>query len=125
MRLLAAIMTCTLLSGCGAASATTLDPSDDVHCSVLAFYFNGLAKHQGAPREQLRATKVMHEWYAAKMRQIAVERWGDMAGYEKEVGPLLEGVKSDPKAMGDEMLVCTNRAVAAPGFNQFARSLGG
>lgn len=121
----ALVFACALLSGCGGASAATLDPSDDVHCSVLAFYFDGLARHQGAPRDQLRATKVMHEWYAAKMRDVAVERWGDMAGFEKEAGPLLESVKADPQAMADEMLACTDRAVAAPGFNRFARGLAG
>jgi hypothetical protein len=123
MRLLAPIIACTFLGGCGTATAATLDPSDDAHCSLLAFYFNGLAEHQGAPRDQLRATKVLHEWYAAKIRQVAVKRWGDMSGYEKEMGPLLERIKSDPKAMGDELIACTDRAMATPDFNQFALNL--
>lgn len=125
MRVVAATLACTLLSACGAASATTVNPSDDVHCSVLAFYFHGLAEHQGVPRQHLAATKVMHEWYAVKMRQAAVERWGDMAGYEHEVGPLLDSIKSDPKAMEGEMLACVDRATADPAFDQFARLTGG
>lgn len=126
MRLLATpILACTLLSGCGKFHAAPLDPADDVHCSVLAFYFHGRAQHEGAPGDHLRATKVMHEWYAARMRGVAAERWGDMSGFEKEVGPILEAVKEDPKGARDEMVVCTKRAIAAKGFERFAEELGG
>jgi hypothetical protein len=126
MRLLAVpVLALTLLGGCGEAGAANVDPADDVHCSVLAFYFHGFAKHQGVPANQLRATKVMHEWYAAKVRDVAVERWGGTDGFQKEIGPLLEAVKKDPKAMADEMVACTDRAIAAEGFNQFARRIGG
>lgn len=126
MRLFAAaIATCTVLSGCGVAGAATLDPTDDVHCSVLTFYVHGLAQHEKTSSDYRMATKVMHEWYAAKVRLVAVERWGGMAGFEKEVKPLLEAIKSDPKAMTDEALACADRAGADPDFNRFARGLGG
>lgn len=125
MRLFAAqIIACLILSGCGTASAATIDPADDVHCSVVAFYFHGLAKHHGFPDDQQRAAKGIHEWYASKMRQVAVGRWGGMAGFEKEVAPLLETIKSDPLAMRDEMTTCTERAGRDPAFNRFARTQG-
>ena len=122
MRLLAATIACVLLSGCGQASAATIDPADDVHCSVIAFYFHGFAEHHGLPAYQQKAAKGVHDWYAAKMRLVAKERWGDMAGFEKEAGPLLETVKSDPLAMQDEMVACTARAAADPAFEQHARA---
>lgn len=125
MRLLAAqLVACLLLSGCGKANATTVDPADDVHCSVVAFYFHGFAKHHGLPDNQQRAAKGIFDWYSAKMRQVAVKRWGGMAGFEKEVAPLLETIKSDPLAMRDEMTACTERALRDPAFARFARTQG-
>lgn len=126
------MIACMLLSGCGPANATNLESTDlvqvdstnDVHCSVLAFYFNGLAEHRSAPRNQIRATKVVHEWYGAKMRRVAVERWDNWAEFAKETEPVLEAVKSDPAAMRDELLACTDRAIAEPGFEKFASELG-
>lgn len=111
---------CLLLTACGQANATRIDPKNDVHCSVLAFYFQGLAKHQGAPRKQQQATKGLHEWYAAKMRATAAERFKDLAGLEREISPLLEAVKADPKSMADKLGDCAKRAAADPGFDRFA-----
>ena len=124
MRLLGVILACVFLGGCGAASAATVDPADDVHCSILAFYFHGLANHQGVAGDQIEATRVLHEWYAARMRVVAADRWSDTAAYEKEVAPLLERIKSDPQAMADEMLACTDRAIASAGFDEFAFNRG-
>ena len=109
-----------VLAGCSQAKAATVDPTNDVHCSVLAFYFHGFAKHHQAPDNQVRATKGFHDWYAAKMKKAAGERFKDAAVLEKEVGPLLETVKADPLAMRDEMSACADRAAADPTFNHFA-----
>jgi hypothetical protein len=122
MRLTAVTIACVLLSGCGRANAAAIDPTDDIHCSVLAFYFHGFAEHHGFPAKQQKAAKGVHDWYAAKMRLVAKERWGGMAGFEKEAGPLLETVKADPLAMRDEMVACTKRAAADPAFNEHARA---
>lgn len=124
MRLSAIAIASMLLSSCGQANAATLDATDDVHCSVLAFYFQGLAKHHGFPAKQQKAANGLHDWYAAKIRSIAKERWGDMSGFEKEVAPLLQTIKSDPLAMSDEFLACTERAAADPEFSKHARTYG-
>ena len=108
-------------AGCSNATATTLDPSSDVHCSVLAFYFAGLAEHNRAPADQRHATRVMHEWYSAKIRAVAVERWGDMDGMSGEIRPLLEEVKRAPGDMLDELGKCADRAGADPAFDAFVR----
>lgn len=122
MRLPALLAVCIALAGCGQASAAVIDPADDVHCSALAFYFHGFAEHHKFPAAQINAAKGVHDWYAARMRSVAKERWGDMAGFEKEVAPLLEAIKADPLAMRDEMTACTERAAADPAFNQHARA---
>lgn len=118
------IVACMLLIGCGRAAATTIDPADDVHCSVVAFYFQGLTEHAGAPSDQRHAVKALQEWYSAKMRQVAVERWGGLAAAERELAPLLDAVKSDPVAMRDELLACTERAIADPAFAKQGQRLG-
>lgn len=124
MRLLTTIAACSILGACGSVGAAVIDPADDVHCSVVAFHTQGLAKHRGAPADQQRAAWTVHEWYAAKMRAVADERWGGTSGFEKEVAPLLEAVKSDPQHNRDEMMACAERAVADPEFDDFARKLG-
>lgn len=113
------------VAACGNANAAALDPSRDVDCSVLTFYFKGLADHQGAPADQQHALAAMHEWYAVKTRALAVERWGDMEGLAGEVGPLLDAIKRDPMSMLDELAACTERAVEDPDFDRFARTFSG
>ena len=109
-----------ILSGCSSASAATVDPKSDVHCSVLAFYFHGLAKHEGAPADQVAATKGLHDWYAIKMKEVAGERFKDAAVFLREVEPILDAVKADPLSMRDEASACADRAAADPTFNRFA-----
>lgn len=115
-----AILLATISGGCGQATAAAVDPKNDVHCSVLAFYFHGLATHTQASEKQVRATKGLHDWYAAKMKEVADERFKNPAFLQNEVGPVLEAVKADPLAMRDEMSACAERAAADPSFNRFA-----
>ena len=110
------------LSACASAGAVTVDAKNDVHCSILAFYFHGLAKHERAPEDQIRATKGLHDWYAEKMRASSGERFSDLKIMKAEVEPVLETIKADPVAMRDEYSSCADRALADPKFNHFARS---
>jgi hypothetical protein len=108
------------LAACSAAKASMPDPAKDTDCSVLAFYFSRQAAQSAAPPVQKHATRVVHEWYAGKVRNIAVERWGDMAGMDRELGPLLEAVNRDPMAMTDRYMQCIERATGDPNFDAFA-----
>lgn len=121
-RSLFAIACLSALAACGSASASTLDPSDDLHCSVVAFYFKGLAEHKGAPADQLRATAVVDGWYAAKVREIAPTRWKDLDASLTEMAPILEAVKADPMAASDEHMACAKRATEDPSFAAFSNS---
>ncbi len=110
------------LTGCGEASGGVPDASSDLHCSVLAFYFSGYAEHTGAAADQRRALSAVHEWYAAKLRQVAVERGGPDSVLA-EGAPVLEQVKHDPQGALDEFQACSNRALADPAFKGFASAL--
>lgn len=122
-RLLSILPCCILLSGCGQANAVIVDPANDVHCSVVAFYFHGFAKHDGAPKTQQDALRTLHHWYAIKMKIVAGERFKEWANVEREVGPVLEAIKADPRSMRDELGACTDRAAADPLFDGFMREL--
>lgn len=110
------------LCGCTSANAVTIDSNNDIHCSVLAFYFHGLAKHNDAPDDQLRAIKAIQDWYAVKMRSAEGGRYSDPAVMQSEIGPILESVKADPISVRDKAKSCADRAVADPSFNDFAHS---
>ena len=111
-----------VIAGCGEARGTVPDASNDLHCSVLSFYFAGLARHSGAPADQQRATAAIHEWYAAKAREVAAQR-SDPNAVLAEMEPIFEAIKQDPRSMLDELSACTDRAAADPGFDAFARTL--
>jgi hypothetical protein len=109
------------LAACSDAKASLPDPTRDADCSVLAFYFHRQAAESEAPSHQKHAARVVHEWYAARIRKMAVEaRWSGMDDFNREIGPILEAVKRDPMAMTDRYLQCTERAASDPGFDRFA-----
>lgn len=110
------------LSTCASADAVSIDSKNDIHCSVLSFYFHGLAKHNHASDEQVFATKGLRDWYAIKMRSAEGGRYSDPAVIQSEIGPILEAIKADPLSMQDEVKACADRAVADPSFNSFASS---
>jgi hypothetical protein len=110
------------LAACGQASGSALDPSNDLHCSVLAFYFAGFAQHSGAPADQQRGTAALHEWYASKARELVAQR-SDPNAAHAEMGSVLEAIKRDPRSMLDEFSACTDRVAADPAFDAFARTL--
>lgn len=121
--MLTLLITCSLLAACSEAAGATIDTTSDVDCSVVAFYYNGLAAHQGAPADQQGATRVIHEWYAAKLRDIVVKT-GDAQAVLAKAEPVLNAIKRDPKGMAGNLKNCADRAIGDPKFDAFARSQG-
>jgi hypothetical protein len=111
-----------LSTACSSANAVAIDENNDIHCSVLAFYFHGLAKHEGAPAEQVRATKGLQDWYATKLRAVGGGRFSEPAVMQSEIAPILEAIKADPLSMRGKTKACAERASAEPAFDKFARS---
>ena len=106
------------LTSCGQANGRALDPSSDLQCSVIVYYFDGLAEHVGAPTDHKRILSKVNQWYASKVQQLALER----SQADSEMGQasaVLEQVKRDPEAAYDEAAACIDRAVADPAFNGF------
>ena len=97
------------LTACGRANAATPDVSQDVDCSVVAFYFTGLAQQMRVEPTQQRAVAAVHDWYSARVRAMASQEGANEV--LSRAGPILEAVKRDPVNMRDEMAACTDRAV--------------
>lgn len=97
------------IAACGQASAATPDPTNDVDCSVLAFYFKGLGEHTGAPAAQQRSLDKVHGWYAVKLQ--AINQAQGPAAIQARGEPLLEAVKKAPLSMTDAHMACAKRAI--------------
>jgi hypothetical protein len=123
MRYTIVVAAISTLSGCSEAAGAAIDPASDIDCSVVAFYYSGLAAHEGAPVDQQRATKIVHEWYAAKVRDIAVQS-GDPQAVLSKAAPILDVIKHDPKGMAGNLQTCADRAIGDPSFNAFADTQG-
>ena len=111
------------LHACGTPDVI-VDSSDDNHCSLLSFYFSGLAKYADAPDEQQLATKTIFEWYASKERQQA-EREGVETVKRRVLSlePVFDAIKKNPNSMTDELEACSARAQKSIGFTEFARTI--
>jgi hypothetical protein len=97
-------------ASCSQASAVTPDPRNDVDCSVLAFYFNGLGQHRGAPASVQRSLAKVDGWYVQKVQVLTQGRGIDPV--RSRVEPRLEAVKKDPMNMRDAHMACAKRAIA-------------
>src|SRR5688572_30180343 len=93
-RMLFLTLASACLVACAQASAANPDPSQDIDCSVVTFYFSGLAKHEGAEAAQQRALSAVSKWYAAKVETLAKQNGANQV--LNRAGPLLEAVKRDP-----------------------------
>ncbi len=60
-------------------NAVSIDPKSDIHCSVLSFYFHGLAKYNHASDKQVFATRELQDWYARKIRSAEGGRYSEPA----------------------------------------------
>ena len=110
------------LAACSPAAGSTPDVTNDLHCSVVTYYFSDFAERSGAPADQKRATAAVTEWYALKMRERAAQQGGSDT-LMSEAARILEVVKADPVGMADEMTACTERAVSDPAFDGFVSAL--
>jgi hypothetical protein len=110
LRVFLVVLATSGLLGCAQASAATPDPSQDLDCSVVAFYFNGLAKHKGAAADQHHALSTVNKWYATRLQAIAKK--DGVESVLARTGPLLEAVKREPMEMRDELSACTDRALS-------------
>jgi hypothetical protein len=102
-----------------------VDPQQDLHCFVLASYFQDVAARVGAPPSQRHAVAVMREWYAAKAAPEVRAKWGSGDGASGELERISAAIKSNPDAMRPKLAACTERAAADRSFDDFARGYRG
>ncbi len=107
------------LGACSQAAASPVDPANDLHCSVVAFYFSGHPVTKAAPQDQQVAVKRVFDWYSIKVRALAAESGGDSV--LSTAAPVLEAVKKDHLAHREHLLACANRASDDPAFRAWLR----
>ena len=107
---------CSAIGACGSAVAAPIDTANDAHCSVLAYYHDRTVDGDAtSPRGLRRTTEAVHRWYAAKAREIAIERDNAPAVIE-ELRPVLAGVIDDPDRSKALWAECAERATRDPAF---------
>lgn len=105
-----AVVTVLGIAACSSAQASKLNPNDDLHCSVVSFYF---ARSDRTMSDlDARTLFVVSAWYN---KQI-----GNKVDLGK-AGPVLQKVKDDPVAARPVAADCIQRASRDPGFEGFAR----
>lgn len=110
-----------ILAGCSAAAATAPDPSNDVHCFVLATGFLGLAQSGNAPANQRQAAAGIEAWYGVRFDAVVKARGKNSV--LDEASRVAKFMDADFPAAKTAYLACTNRAVSDPAFNDFAAKL--
>ena len=117
------IVTACSAGGCTRGGAV-IDSDNDLHCMVLASYFQDVAERIDAPPSQRHAVAVMKEWYVDKAAPTVRAQWGNGDGARGELERISAAVKKDPEGMRPKFTACTERAAADPSFDRFARSQG-
>lgn len=106
-----------ILSGCSAASATTIDAGNDFHCLGLALAFHGVAQTNDAPEDQQRATGATVDWYLAKSDGYVRAQGKEATA--SEMSALAKMMDADFQSAKTAMAGCAERAAADAGFRQF------
>ncbi len=119
-RYLPMVLASAAMAACSQAAASPVDPQNDIHCSVAAFYFKGHPVTQGSPPNVRYAVDRLFDWYSIKVRALAAERGAESVQSTAE--PVLEAIKRDFLGHREHLTACTDRAVADPTFNAWLRS---
>lgn len=98
------------IAACSSAQASELDANDDLHCSVVSFYF----ARSGPPKsgDDARASFIAAAWYN--------KRVGNKPDLNK-VAPVLQKVKDDAATAQLTAADCIERALRDPAFERFSR----
>jgi hypothetical protein len=97
-------------SACGQASAATIDPSQDLDCSVLSVFMKELGTKVDADPKQKRALAVVHKWYVERT-QPTFQELGEEA-FRAKISPIYEAAKRETiRTATEKHMICAKRAV--------------
>lgn len=97
-------------SACGQASAATIDPSQDLDCSVLSSFMRELGTKVDADPKQKRALAAVHKWYIERT-QPTFQDLGEEA-FRAKISPIYEAAKRETiRTASEKHMICAKRAV--------------
>jgi hypothetical protein len=98
-----------VLAGCASASASAINPSDDLHCAVVIRTLERNADQLGANATARKGLYVLQTWYFSKIKQ---ERLDEAQG-------VIEAMKKYPAEVSFAGHKCSDRAFSDPGFSRW------
>ncbi|RYF21857.1 MAG: hypothetical protein EOO77_05210 [Oxalobacteraceae bacterium] len=101
--------TLLVLAGCASASASAINPSDDLHCAVVVRTFERNADQFGANATVRKGFYVLHTWYFSKIKR---ERLDEAQG-------VVDAMKKYPAEVSSAGKKCSDRAFSDPGFSRW------
>jgi hypothetical protein len=101
--------TLLVLAGCMSASASTINPSDDLHCAVVIRTLERNADQLEASPTARKGLYVLQTWYFSKIKRERLE----------EAHGVVEAMKRNPEDVSSVSQKCSNRAFSDPGFSRW------
>lgn len=101
--------TLLVLAGCASASASAINPSDDLHCAVVVRTLERNADRFGANATVRKGFYVLQTWYFSKIKR---ERLDEAQG-------VVDAMKKYPAEVSSAGKKCSDRAFSDPGFSRW------
>ena len=98
-----------VVAGCTSASASAINPSDDLHCAVVIRTLEKNAGQLGASRTVRKGLYVLQTWYFSKLKPERVH----------EAQGVFGTMKKAPQEVSSVGQQCSNRAFSDPGFRRW------
>ena len=98
-----------VLAGCTSASASAINPSDDLHCAVVIQTLERNANQLGADATARKGLYVLQTWYFSRIKRERIDDAQDV----------VEAVKNHPEEVFSVGKKCSNRAFSDPGFSRW------
>ncbi len=111
-----AITMFSLASSC--SNANMLNPDNDIHCSVVSFYFMKLADHIGSGNNEKISLSRINSWYVKRLKIEYGQEYNSNAFLDTKIKPVLEFVKDNPSAAEMPMRMCGERAISGIARNR-------
>jgi hypothetical protein len=101
--------TLLVLAGCASASASAINPSDDLHCAVVIRTLERNADQLGANATARKGLYVLQTWYFSKIKRARLD----------EAQGVVDAMKKYPAEVSSAGKKCSDRAFSDPGFSRW------
>jgi hypothetical protein len=107
--------TLLVLAGCASASASAINPADDLHCAIVIRTLERNADQLGANVNARKGLYELQTWYFSKIKRERLE----------EAQGVVEAMKRYPAEVSSVGQKCSDRAFSDPGFSRWKSFVSG